>query len=137
MINTLLFSVLLAWSHIAAVPTGPEHNSIEAAPKADSLVAWQTEQDHDFGEIPRGKPVTFVFTFKNTDSAPISIETVRTTCGCTAAEWTQDAILPGETGQISIEYDAYKSGAFRKKIKVFFDRQKKGETLWIRGEVEG
>jgi hypothetical protein len=134
-INTLLFLLLFAGIPVAQTRQLPP--PIEAAPKADSLVTWQTEQDHDFGEIPRGKPVIFVFTFKNTDSAPISIETVRTTCGCTAAEWTQDAILPGETGQISIEYDAYKSGAFRKKIKVFFDRQKKGETLWIRGEVEG
>lgn len=126
-----LFSFLLPF--VASLCLGRPEKHFPAPPP--SLVAWQTEQDHDFGEIPRGKPVVFDFTFTNRDSAPITIETVRTTCGCTAAEWTQEAILPGETGKISIEYDAYRSGSFNKKIRVFFDRQKKAETLRIRGEV--
>jgi hypothetical protein len=98
-------------------------------------LAWQTERDHDFGEIRQGRPVKFVFQYKNTGDSPLTLETVRTTCGCTAAEWTEGPVAPGGTGDISVEYDAYQSGAFKKKIRVFFEEQKKAEILWIRGDV--
>jgi len=101
-----------------------------------AVVEWLTEQDHDFGAIHKGRPVRFAFQFKNTTPEPIVLETVRTSCGCTAAEWPEAPIGPGETGEINIEYDAYMGGAFRKKIRVFFAQQKKPEILWITGEAE-
>ncbi|MCW5921099.1 MAG: DUF1573 domain-containing protein [Saprospiraceae bacterium] len=99
------------------------------------VVAWLTEQDHDFGELRRARPATFVFKFKNTATDTIVLQTVRTTCGCTAARYTEAPIAPGAVGEIAVEYDAYQTGAFSKKIKVFFDKQKKAEVLWIRGRV--
>lgn len=104
--------------------------------ETESVVTWLTEQDHDFGALRQGRPATFVFKFKNTASDTILLQTVRTTCGCTAARYTEEPIAPGAAGEITVEYDAYQSGAFSKKIKVFFDKQKKAETLWIRGEVD-
>ncbi|HND89627.1 MAG TPA: DUF1573 domain-containing protein, partial [Saprospiraceae bacterium] len=103
---------------------------------ATSKMAWLTERDHDFGEIPQGRPVKFVFRYRNTSDAPLTLETVRTTCGCTAAEWTEGPVPPGGTGDISVEYDAYQGGTFKKKIRVFFHEQKKAEMLSIRGEVD-
>lgn len=99
------------------------------------VVAWLTEQDHDFGEIRKDHPATFVFKFKNVITDTLVLQTVRTTCGCTAARYTEDPIPPGATGEVAVEYDAYQSGAFSKKIRVFFDKQKKAEILWIRGDV--
>ncbi|MBV6442590.1 MAG: hypothetical protein EPGJADBJ_04308 [Saprospiraceae bacterium] len=107
-----------------------------ARQNAGSVVTWLTEQDHDFGELRQGKPASFVFQFKNALSDTIVLQTVRTTCGCTAARYTEDPIPPGATGEITVEYDAYQSGSFNKKIRVFFDKQKKAEILWIRGVVE-
>jgi len=103
--------------------------------KSGNVVAWLTEQDHDFGELRQGKPASFTFKFKNIAPDTIVLQTVRTTCGCTAAHYTEEPIAPGATGEIFVEFDAYQSGAFSKKIKVFFDKQKKAETLWVRGEV--
>jgi hypothetical protein len=104
-------------------------------PDTGGVVNWLTETDHDFGELRHGATARFVFKFQNTLSGPIVLETVRTTCGCTAAEWTEAPIEPGQTGEVVIEFDANKSGAFRKKITVFFDKQRKPEVLWIEGEV--
>lgn len=104
-------------------------------PSAGSVVTWLTETDHHFGELRRGDTAQFVFRFQNAQPAPIVLETVRTTCGCTAAEWTEAPVEPGQTGEVVIEFDADKSGAFRKKITVFFDKQRKPEVLWIEGEV--
>ncbi|MBK8195993.1 MAG: DUF1573 domain-containing protein [Lewinellaceae bacterium] len=103
---------------------------------AEPVVAWQVGQDHDFGEIPAGRPVRFAFTFKNVSPDTIVLQTVRTTCGCTAAQYTEEPIAPGDNGEVSIEYDAYQKGSFRKKIRVFFDRQRKPEILWISGDVD-
>ena len=101
-----------------------------------AIVEWLTELDHDFQHLRQEHPKTFVFRFKNIDKQPIILQTVRTSCGCTAATWTETPIAPGETGQIEVEYDAYQKGEFRKKIRVFFDRQRKPEILWIHGEVD-
>jgi len=100
------------------------------------IVEWLTERDHDFQHLRQEHPKTFVFRFKNIDSQPILLQTVRTSCGCTAATWTETPIAPGGTGEIVVEYDAYQRGEFKKKIRVFFDRQRKPEILWIRGEVD-
>ncbi|MBK7937624.1 MAG: DUF1573 domain-containing protein [Lewinellaceae bacterium] len=94
-----------------------------------------TEQDHDFGEVRSRRPVSFLFTFKNISKDTILLQTVRTTCGCTAARYTEEPVPPGDTGEVNIEYDAEQNGSFRKKIRVFFDRQRKPEILWIEGEV--
>jgi Protein of unknown function (DUF1573) len=100
------------------------------------VVVWLGETTYDFGEIRQSTAVSVVFEFKNTTAEPLLVQTVRTTCGCTAAEWTQEPIGPGQQGTIKIVYDADKSGAFKKKIRVFFDQQRKPEILWVQGTVE-
>lgn len=100
------------------------------------VVKWTTETDHDFGALRQGRPATFTFTFQNVLDEPVVLETVRTTCGCTAAEWTEAPVEAGQSGEVVIEYSADRRGDFKKKITVFFDKQRKAETLWIRGTVE-
>lgn len=117
---------------VSAAPHSP--NQAHLAPK--KVVEWLTERDHDFGKMRHERPKSFVFRFKNIAEEPILLETVRTTCGCTAARWTESPIGPGETGEINVEYDAYQRGNFSKKIRVFFNRQRKPELLWIRGNVD-
>jgi hypothetical protein len=79
--------------------------------------------------------VKYTFRGVNISDRPILLQTVRTTCGCTAAEWTEEAIPPGDTASVRIEYDTFKQGAFRKKVMVFFDAQRKPEVLWVSGMV--
>lgn len=117
---------LTIWSLFA---TSPE----TLAPKP--VVSWLISKEYDFGEIEKEQPVSVVFEFKNVAEVPILLQTVRTTCGCTAASWTESEILPGAIGQVRVEYDAYQSGDFSKKIKVFFDKQRKPEILKISGTV--
>ncbi len=123
--TALLFALLFPLLHSPAASLPPT-----------AKLLWQTEKDHDFGQIRQGRPVKFVFQYKNTGDAPLTLETVRTTCGCTAAEWTEGPVAPGASGEISVEYDAYQGGAFKKKIRVFFQEQKKAEVLSIRGSAQ-
>lgn len=97
---------------------------------------WLTPLEHDFGTIPADQAVRVDFEFKNMSEFPIFIDNVRTSCGCTAPDWNPAGIEPDSTGTITIEYDAKKSGFFRKRILVFFAHQRRGERLWITGEVK-
>lgn len=100
------------------------------------LVEWQSPVQHDFGELRQNVPAKVEFRFKNISTEPIIIDAVRTTCGCTAAEYPETPVLPGESDRILIEFDAKKAGWFDKKIKVFLHGQRKPEVLGIEGLVE-
>ncbi|NNE28096.1 MAG: DUF1573 domain-containing protein [Saprospiraceae bacterium] len=99
-------------------------------------VEWQIEKSQDLGLLDLNSPKSISFPFKNITEEPITVDNVRTTCGCTAPNWDFAPILPGEIGKIDIEYDAKKPGYFYKKIKVFFSGQRRAEILVIEGEVK-
>lgn len=102
----------------------------------ESVIKWETETDYDFGDIIQGQPQSFDFKFTNLTDTPLTVDNVRTTCGCTATDWSEIPTLPDSTGSIHITFDARKSGYFYKKIRVFFHGQRKGEMLTISGYVE-
>lgn len=132
----MLFALLLSpWLWVAPFFTPESAPAFSKEVSAPPVVTWLTEQDYDFGEIHLGGTRKFIFKYKNATAEPLLLQTVRTSCGCTAAEWTEAPLAPGETGEITIEFDANIKGAFRKKIRVFFDRQRKPEILWVEGEV--
>ena len=104
--------------------------------QSERVIEWKTPQTHEFGDLIQDEPVVHLFVFKNISDEPITIENVRTTCGCAAPEWSYEPILPGTESEIKIEFDAHKLQGFRKRILVFFHEQKKGEKLYIEGYVE-
>ncbi len=60
----------------------------------------------NFGAVPQGKKVDHVFTFTNKGDAPLTIEQVRTSCGCTAANTAARLIEPGKKGEIKVTFDS-------------------------------
>lgn len=108
--------------------------SLQSPP--EPVIKWLTPTSHDFGDILQHQPVVFNFNFENLTDEPITVDNVRTTCGCTASEWSEVPTFPDSTGTIKITFDAVKKGYFYKKIKVFFNSQRKGELLTISGYVE-
>lgn len=101
-----------------------------------TIVRWTDGTEHDFGRVRLGHTFEHRFVFENIAGQAIALQTVRTDCGCTAADWPEEPIAPGQRGEIRIEFHADRGGSFRKKIKVYFDRQRRAEILWIYGEVE-
>ncbi|MCB0643247.1 MAG: DUF1573 domain-containing protein [Phaeodactylibacter sp.] len=118
----MLQSLLLILSLFLAGPDAP-------------VVEWQSELSHDFGKIKYEVPATVEFFYKNISDQPLSIDNVRPGCGCTSPDWEDVVIQPGETGKITIEYDALKMGYFKQKIRVYFSAQRRAELLYIEGTV--
>jgi hypothetical protein len=44
------------------------------------------------------------FKYKNTGDRPVRIKSVRTSCGCTAAQSQKEAIAPGDTGEVTATF---------------------------------
>lgn len=101
-----------------------------------SAVVWTNGKTYDFGSVELGSTTGVVFTFTNVSPDSIVLQTVRTTCGCTAAQWPERPVAPGANADIRIEYSAENKGGFSKKIRVFFDAMRKPEILTIYGVVE-
>lgn len=62
----------------------------------------------DFGTIWYGDPCQTSLELKNEGSAPLRIEEVSTSCGCTATEAHKEVLAPGESEQIRISYNSKK-----------------------------
>jgi hypothetical protein len=60
---------------------------------------------HDFGQVKQGDVVSHEFVFKNEGGAPLVVEKVETTCGCTAALVSEKRIAPGKEGRIKATFD--------------------------------
>lgn len=93
--------------------------------------------EHNFGTIKEEiGAVTTQFTFKNTGDAPIIIQRVSSSCGCTTPSYTRQPILPGKEGTISAQYSTVRRpGTFNKTIRVYTNIPDTVYVLTIKGNV--
>ena len=89
----------------------------------------------DYGEIKKGSDGLRVFEFTNIGNAPLVIEDVKSSCGCTVPKKPEEPILPGETGQIEVKYDTKRVGPIRKTITVYSNADEVVKSLKIKGTV--
>lgn len=81
-------------------------------------------------------PVTATYIFTNKTKAPLAVATVRTTCGCTTANYSKAPILPGKQGSINIVYNpAGRPGVFNRSVTVFFSGKENPFVLQVKGYV--
>jgi len=92
---------------------------------------------HDFGEVKQENgSISTEFMFRNTGKGRLKILDVKTSCGCTAPEWTKDEIPVDGTGIIKVTYDAgNRPGEIDKAISVKTDGEPEYTVLRIIGNV--
>jgi hypothetical protein len=89
---------------------------------------------YDFGTIKEDEgSVNAVFTNKNTTKVPIILSEVRTTCGCTAPDWTREPIAPGKTGKVTATYSPRGNvGPFEKSVTINISVGDKIQTIVVK-----
>ncbi len=92
-------------------------------------------EEIDYGTINQHDNGLRTFKFTNKGKTPIIIADIKTSCGCTVPKTSNKTILPGETGEIDIEYDTKRIGAFSKTITVLSNASEKRKLLTIKGKV--
>ncbi len=97
-----------------------------------------SDTNHYFGVFSRNQGIkVHAFKFENTGVEPILITRVKATCGCTATDWTRKPVLPGETGEVKVQFNPSKfSGYFSKKVSVYTNQSAKAVDLHISGRIQ-
>ncbi|MDR3134399.1 MAG: DUF1573 domain-containing protein [Prevotellaceae bacterium] len=91
---------------------------------------------HDFGNVPEeGGPVTYAFEFTNTGQAPLIIQDVAASCGCTTPGWTKEPVAPGGRGIVKATFTPSGAVSFDKSLTVTSTGTPNAVTLRIRGVV--
>ena len=72
----------------------------------------------DYGTIEKGSDGIRVFRFTNTGDAPLVIEKVYSSCGCTIPKKPEAPIAPGEEGEIQVKYDTNRVGGITAAQKI-------------------
>jgi hypothetical protein len=92
------------------------------------------EMEFDFGSIPQGKPVYHFFDITNKTNAPLKLENVSASCGCTTPEWNRQPIAAGATDKIKVGYNAAAEGHFEKFITITYNGNQT-KQIKIKGNV--
>jgi hypothetical protein len=120
---------VLLFAMVAFVSLGFAQDA--TTPVAKATITFE-KSSHDFGDIAQGEKVNYVFNFKNTGSAPLILQDVQTTCGCTATDWPRGPIAPGESAKIAASFDSNgKMGKQNKIITIYSNASNSPERVSI------
>ncbi len=135
-----LISLALVFLFIA-VPAAFSARADSASNRADGQSAKVVfdKKVHDFGPIKDGAVVEARFEFRNEGDAPLVIERVDTSCGCTAAVLSERNIAPGKKGVLKATFDSrgYQGPVTKYIFVTTNDPQAPRAELQIKADVRG
>jgi hypothetical protein len=114
----------------------PNVASDTEAPNPNAPVLTFEEKQFDFGDIKPDSKVQHTFKFTNTGKTPLLIADATASCGCTTPSWTKEAVAPGATGEMEVQFDSRgKQGLISKQVNVRANTQPSTTTIYIKGNV--
>jgi hypothetical protein len=79
-----------------------------------------TNDNYNLGNIPYGKPTEFVVTIENISSAPVTLNNVQVSCGCTTPKFQANAVIaPGQKTTVTLGFNGAAMGNFTKNATIF------------------
>lgn len=92
---------------------------------------------HDFGTIVEGEKVSHAYHFVNTGDQPLFISDAKASCGCTIPSFPKEPILPGQDGEIMVEFNSNnRVGMQRKNVLVYSNAQQEAMSIGFVVEVK-
>lgn len=94
------------------------------------------QDTYDWGEVIQGEVVQHSFEIKNSGGAPLRVERVRPSCGCTTVDF--DKLLePGAMGKVTLKIETNKfSGTVRKTADILSNAGRSSQKLTMKGKIE-
>lgn len=130
----ILFLIVFAALNLFSQQKEKQSQSETVITKKQGTIIFKSKS-YDFGKIAYASDGNAEFTFKNIGKTPILISNIKTSCGCTQADWTKTPIKRKEKSKITVTYDTQKIGKFHKTISVFLEGEEEAIQLEIKGEV--
>jgi hypothetical protein len=89
----------------------------------------------DIGEVKQYNPQNVSYKFTNTGGKPIVITSAKGSCGCTEIEYSKKPVLPGQSSNVVITFDAESPGVFNKSVTLTMNIEKSSQVLHLKGTV--
>ena len=93
------------------------------APLAHAELKWERTVQQ-FQRVPDDKACEARYAFRNTGSTPITIKSLRSSCGCTTAKLDKKTYAPGEQGEVVLKFTfGDRKGNYLKGVTVTTDEK--------------
>lgn len=126
--NFIVIAILaISFFNVKEVSFLNDHNKV-------AIINFKTEVI-DYGKILQHSNGSRTFIFTNTGQAPLIINSVKSSCGCSVPSYSKKPILPGDSGEIEINYSTSRLGNFTKTVTVFSNAEGGNKILKIKGNV--
>lgn len=115
--KTILFALIL----VASVQIFAQTSTPTAQVQKDiTKVLKFTNDSYNMGNIPYGKPTEFNVTIENISAAPITLNNVQVSCGCTTPKFQANTVIaPGQKTIVTLGFNGSAMGNFTKNATIF------------------
>jgi len=94
------------------------------------------QSEYNWGAVMQGEVVEHSFTVRNTGGAPLKIERVKPSCGCTTVDYNRE-IAPGSSGEITLRIETKKfQGTVKKTAQVSTNASRTSQQLIMTGKID-
>ena len=115
--KVLLFAFMLVASVQIFAQTAATTTQVQ---KDITKVLKFTNDNYDMGSIPYGKPTEFNVTIENISAAPVTLNNVQVSCGCTTPKFQANAVIaPGQKTVVTLGFNGASMGKFTKNATIF------------------
>ena len=123
---------------VAAKRKNENQPEIKIAPQKRKAAEISFDETvHEFGEINEGDEIRHEFKFKNIGNAPLNIQDVQVSCGCTMPTYPIMPIGPGEEGRIGVLYNSKgKFGTQKPSITIRTNATQRLTKLYLSGSIK-
>jgi len=113
-----LFIIMMFFAFVPVfAQTAPATSQVQ---KDINKVLKFTNDNYNMGTIPYGKPTEFVVTIENISAAPVTLNNVQVSCGCTTPKFQAGAVIaPGQKTTVTLGFNGSAMGNFSKSATIF------------------
>jgi hypothetical protein len=111
--------LLISFAQLQAQTTPVKNASSQVKLDINKVLKF-TNDNYNMGNIPYGKPTEFVVTIENISAAPVTLNNVQVSCGCTTPKFQSNAVIaPGQKTTVTLGFNGASMGNFTKNATIF------------------
>jgi hypothetical protein len=116
----IIFVLIVSFSFVQLnAQSNPVSSSTQVQKDINKVLKF-TNDNYNMGNIPYGKPTEFVVTIENISSAPVTLNNVQVSCGCTTPKFQANALIaPGQKTSVTLGFNGSSMGNFSKTATIF------------------